>query len=292
MTTPQASAHEGTILPRYKSHKTVRAVRIERFATTEDGGGMIEPRGSGPHVRVSAEWAKRTYMAIQQAAALRGTPKLDIGDGYYVRYEDGYESWSPADTFEKGYAPIGEPEPPIEARVALLESQVQLLDRLCARVIEREVEEEHRDGVEEEHRHGVERAPVQVGSFTSDAGGKDGLYQTYETEVQPRARNGNERAFQHRFITDRDGRPAGGRDRGAGFDVRWQSGPVYHGIRKGAFIEEVLEACLCRLHDFQQGKFACRENGEAIEHIKSAILALFHRTASRKARGVEGTHQT
>jgi len=26
--------------------------------------------------------------------------------GYYVRYEDGYESWSPAETFESGYSEV------------------------------------------------------------------------------------------------------------------------------------------------------------------------------------------
>ncbi|WP_099465596.1 crAss001_48 related protein [Parabacteroides provencensis] len=26
-----------------------------------------------------------------------------VGDGYWVRYEDGYESWSPKDVFEKAY---------------------------------------------------------------------------------------------------------------------------------------------------------------------------------------------
>lgn len=29
--------------------------------------------------------------------------------GYYVRYEDGYESWSPAAVFEKGYVEIIDP---------------------------------------------------------------------------------------------------------------------------------------------------------------------------------------
>ena len=27
-------------------------------------------------------------------------------DGYKVRYEDGYESWSPKEVFEKGYIPL------------------------------------------------------------------------------------------------------------------------------------------------------------------------------------------
>ena len=30
--------------------------------------------------------------------------------GYYVRYEDGYESYSPAEAFESGYTPIEEEE--------------------------------------------------------------------------------------------------------------------------------------------------------------------------------------
>jgi len=30
----------------------------------------------------------------------------DVEDGYRVRYPDGYESWSPKDTFEKAYLPL------------------------------------------------------------------------------------------------------------------------------------------------------------------------------------------
>lgn len=30
----------------------------------------------------------------------------DVEDGYRVRYPDGYESWSPKETFEKAYLPL------------------------------------------------------------------------------------------------------------------------------------------------------------------------------------------
>ena len=32
----------------------------------------------------------------------------DETDGYFVKYEDGYESWSPKSTFEKGYELVEE----------------------------------------------------------------------------------------------------------------------------------------------------------------------------------------
>lgn len=38
-----------------------------------------------------------------------GTKIVDAapsGNGYRVRYEDGYESWSPKDAFEKAYRPV------------------------------------------------------------------------------------------------------------------------------------------------------------------------------------------
>lgn len=31
--------------------------------------------------------------------------KMNLEDGYKVRYQDGYESWSPKDTFEEAYRP-------------------------------------------------------------------------------------------------------------------------------------------------------------------------------------------
>lgn len=58
-------------------------------------------------------------------------------------------------------------------------------------------------------------------------------------------------------------------------------------INNGTTNEEVLAVLLDRLNGVQT-KFPCRENAVAITHIETALLWLNHRTACRKARGVEG----
>lgn len=58
-------------------------------------------------------------------------------------------------------------------------------------------------------------------------------------------------------------------------------------IFDGTTNEEVLAMLIDRLN-YLQGKFPCRENAIAITHIETALLWLNHRTANRKARGVEG----
>ena len=43
----------------------------------------------------------------EPCAALKNYGDHKVGDpGYKVRYEDGYESWSPKDVFEKAYRPM------------------------------------------------------------------------------------------------------------------------------------------------------------------------------------------
>lgn len=80
-------------LPQYKSHKIVHALKIRNIDVDLNSGAAVitpEEDGYGPF-GVDAE-----YM---------GKHKPRIG-GYYVVYEDGYKSWSPADAFEKGYTKI------------------------------------------------------------------------------------------------------------------------------------------------------------------------------------------
>jgi hypothetical protein len=81
-------------LPRYQCHKKVRAARI---------CGILEDRGildlavensinlSFASVEVTKEWLEQH--------------KPQLG-GYYVIYEDGYASYSPAAAFESGYTLI------------------------------------------------------------------------------------------------------------------------------------------------------------------------------------------
>ncbi len=82
------------LLPLYQCHKKVRAFKITAMEASPDGslvallGGQCNP----PYrVEVTAG-----YM-------LKHTPQ--VGD-YYVLYDDGYESRSPAEPFEDGYTSV------------------------------------------------------------------------------------------------------------------------------------------------------------------------------------------
>lgn len=79
-------------MPRYKCHKEVWALQIDRVVPTEDGGATLyfKRGGYGP-IQMPFEW-------ITRHDPRRG--------GYYVVYGDGYKSFSPADTFEAGYTEL------------------------------------------------------------------------------------------------------------------------------------------------------------------------------------------
>lgn len=93
---------------------------------------------------------------------------------------------------------------------------------------------------------------------------------------------------------DENGNPAGGSTTGTGIDITWQNGPLaVDGARaeqNGAFVEGVIAAAVDRLNYYQESRFKCRENALAITKLEEALHWLQHRTASREARGVEGTH--
>jgi hypothetical protein len=58
-------------------------------------------------------------------------------------------------------------------------------------------------------------------------------------------------------------------------------------VNDGTTNEEVLRVLVDRLN-YLQAKFPCRENALAITKLEEAQHWLAHRTANRKARGVEG----
>ena len=86
-------------MPKYKSHKEVWALKIKEIAfdideakkeyRESDGSAMITPTEE----RYGRFKVDATYIRKHQP---------QIG-GYYVVYEDGYKSFSPAKAFEKGY---------------------------------------------------------------------------------------------------------------------------------------------------------------------------------------------
>jgi hypothetical protein len=85
-------------LPQYKCHKIVNAARITEIqkgvssdphSVFHDFNLVFGDIGASKHV--TAEWVERF--------------RPDTG-GYYVVYEDGYASFSPAKAFEEGYTLI------------------------------------------------------------------------------------------------------------------------------------------------------------------------------------------
>ena len=83
-------------MPEYKCHKTVWAFMIlDMFWEEEWDGGPNHPpvilEGDANKVTVNQEYMEKH--------------KPHVG-GYYVRYKDGYESFSPAEAFESGYTLI------------------------------------------------------------------------------------------------------------------------------------------------------------------------------------------
>jgi hypothetical protein len=76
-----------TGLPRWKCHKEVFA---DKIVGTACAGRELFLRLGG-------------FVRLGHDLQTRGAP---IIGGYYVRYLDGYESWSPADAFEDGYTRV------------------------------------------------------------------------------------------------------------------------------------------------------------------------------------------
>lgn len=73
--------------------------------------------------------------------------------------------------------------------------------------------------------------------------------------------------------------------------LRFQNGPIKESGINGITNEALLVVLEDRLSGFQSGPYACQENAEALESIRSALATLHARTASRRTRGVEGTHE-
>lgn len=89
-------------MPKYKCHKTVHALKISAVMLDvdeaksanrkTDGSAMIYPEDQGyAPFRVNEEYVRKH--------------KPEAG-GYYVVYDDGYKSFSPAKAFEDGYTRI------------------------------------------------------------------------------------------------------------------------------------------------------------------------------------------
>jgi hypothetical protein len=79
---------DGIDLPRYRCHKAVREDKIIASGTMH--------------------WSLACGGSVILSMELRGrVPEhVDPVGGYYVLYDDGFESWSPAKAFEDGYTKL------------------------------------------------------------------------------------------------------------------------------------------------------------------------------------------
>lgn len=82
-------------LPQYQCHKIVSAVRIAELIMIA-GTPTIFPV-------ISPTTGDQASIPVSLAYYNKHQPRVG---GYYVRYEDGYESYSPAEAFEQGYTRI------------------------------------------------------------------------------------------------------------------------------------------------------------------------------------------
>lgn len=81
-------------MPKYRCHKEVSALKIETVLPYEGGVGLTFEDQQFPIRAFSNDELKN-----------KPTPQSGM---YLVRYEDGYFSFSPAETFESGYTRIGQ----------------------------------------------------------------------------------------------------------------------------------------------------------------------------------------
>ena len=89
-------------MPRYKCHKEVWALKIKTISRDRDKA-MEEQRETDGSAILTPEDDR--YAPFKVDANYMHKHKPEVG-GYYVVYEDGYKSFSPAGAFESGYTPL------------------------------------------------------------------------------------------------------------------------------------------------------------------------------------------
>jgi len=108
--TPEESARMAAVtgtpetqreMPRYQCHKKVWALKIADVKEV----GRRAPNGELVEIVKELSFEDSGFVPIRVDARWYDKHRPTPG-GYYVRYEDGYESYSPAKAFEDGYTRI------------------------------------------------------------------------------------------------------------------------------------------------------------------------------------------
>ena len=89
----------------------------------------------------------------------------------------------------------------------------------------------------------------------------------------------------------KDGNPMGGWVLGEGIEIAWQDGVIADNGVNGALVEDVLMGVRSRLEYYQESKFMCQENEEALAHLELCLEALHRRRQARKMRGVYSSYE-
>ena len=108
-------------LPRYRCHKVVHAAKITGQAT------RINPTETGALFAVPIESSDGIAQRVTVNFDFVHRNRIEPGS-YFVRYEDGYESVSPAAAFEAGYTQEGGEPGTLEGRHALT---IAALRQIC-----------------------------------------------------------------------------------------------------------------------------------------------------------------
>jgi hypothetical protein len=86
-------------MPKYQCHKQVWALRIKNIEVFEQGS----PNALAGAACITPFEIGYAPFFVDQAYLDKHNPQIG---GYYVVYDDGYKSWSPAQAFEQGYTRI------------------------------------------------------------------------------------------------------------------------------------------------------------------------------------------
>lgn len=90
-------------LPLYQCHKTVRALKIAAIENkpNPDETGRSDATSHGAVITPAEE----SFLPFDVDGAYVCKHRPEVG-GYFVAYDDGYTSYSPAKAFEDGYSPL------------------------------------------------------------------------------------------------------------------------------------------------------------------------------------------
>lgn len=80
-----------TGIPRWQCHKVVEGFEIGKINWRDNGGAEL------------VSTCGRFVVSVTQAYLDKHRPSQE---GFYVKYDDGYESWSPSAAFRAGYTQI------------------------------------------------------------------------------------------------------------------------------------------------------------------------------------------